>query len=190
MNKFSHRLIMLALFLVCSANLRVSAQQPPEQIDVVSLRISHNDMIDSEAKITYRNSAQSLITAYGFIGNVLPNGSYSFGTTLSTISFTNVGNVETGVFIRFRFILTAVESEPIIIRPTVARKKRYFTLGGATVLRGRLEVFDTNPNHYGLIAVDNDFELKGYYKAGLFQNFGVQRTAKLDSLMYELNQTP
>lgn len=190
MNKLSRRSAAFALFLICLAGLDASAQQP-EQIDVVSLRISHNNSVDSEAKITYRNSAQSLITIYGSVGNVVPYATPNvFGRILSTVSFINAGNVETGPTVQFRFILTAVESEPIILRPTILRRKRYFTLGGATVLRGRLEVFDRNPNVYRVVAVDDDFELKGFYKAGFFQNLGAPRTAKFDSLVYELNAAP
>ncbi len=179
---------IVLIFLVAS---NIPAQTAPERIDVVSLQVSYVNLIDPEVKIIYRNSAQSLITGYGFIADTVPyHGTYPLGTILNSNSFGNFGSVEVGTNFFFRFTLTSSESDPIVLRPTILRKKRFFILRGSTVLRGKMEIIDRRPNPDQIIAVDEDFELSGNYAAEFYQSRnGNQRTATYSSLIYALDTT-
>lgn len=169
--------------------------QQPEQIDIQSLKIVHVGF-ESEGTIIYRNSSHSLMTFRGWANYRLPfmNAVSSLPNTLTSNGFGNFSLITSssggGGDYRFQFYLTSSESTPIILRPTILRKKRVITVNGATAIAGRVEVIDQRTLPHRVIAVDNDFELKGNFQVEFTQNHAAtQRSVTYQGITYNLVQT-
>jgi len=186
--------IVLALALVVLTALTSFAQQP-EQIDIQSLKIVHGG-IQTEATISYKNSAQSLVSFTGWANYSLPytSGGIRLPNTLSSNGFANFGIVSSapggGGDYRLRFYLSSSESDPIVLRPTILRKRREIVATGTTIIRGRVEVIDQRTLPNKIIAVDNNFELTGNFRAVFTQpHGGTQRFVIYQGIIYNLVQT-
>ncbi len=191
-NKNSIVLAIIALFLICSANSTVSAQTNPEQIDVKSLRIVHYANIESFATITWLNSAQTFSSLDERTGYQLAfmNTVIYFPATLNSNGFGSSVSVGfSGSDFRARFYVTSADSSPIVLRPTILRKKEVVKISGTTDVRGRVEVVDQRTLPYRVIAVDNDVRLTGNYTAEFTQGRPrAQRSVRYQSIVYDLKQ--
>lgn len=186
------KVIFLILGLLFSAQM-IRAQ--PEVIDVQSYEI-HKKVYWTVAKFVMkaRDSSGSLVEYVG-TGNYLvsplmscnpcnlPNVFSSNGFFTEPFGVTFVAGFDTPV----QFHVTEVEAAPIVLRPTILRKKQLIVREGAVNVKGRIEVREQNT----IIAVDNDVYLTGTYSAEFKPvNNADGRKISFAIINYYLSQTP
>ena len=151
--------------------------------------------MESSATMTWLNSTQTLSSLDGWAGYNIPfiNTVIAFPATLNSNGFGSSVSISTapggGGDFRIRFYVTFADSSPIVLRPTILRKKSEIKIIGTTDVRGRVEVIDQKTLPYRIIAIDNDIRLTGNYTAEFQQSHGgTRRTARYRSIVYDLTQ--
>lgn len=150
-----------------------AAAQTPEQIEVKSLQITYRRFqTDTFFSLKTINAAKNEVEYSGV-------GSYSLGLFNCTpCNF--VATFNTNLFARpdafaFRwgfdkfvnFYLTETASAPVVLRPTISRRRKTFSVKGASKIKGRVEI----TNERGVvIAEDKNVQLDGGYTVDFFQN--------------------
>jgi len=185
--------ILAATFLV--GNFSAKAQQPV-QIDVKSLTLffqrsssdgqfSMRTVNSSQTEVIYGGRGSYSLPLFNCVPCHLPNSFSSNGfqrfLTNEQQGFAFLWGFDKLVY----FYVSEVKSDLIVLRPTIRRKPQFFTLNGATEIRGRVEIRDTN----GIVAVDNDVVLEGSYAVRfLNNNFLDGRKVEFSQINYTLNQ--
>lgn len=154
--------IILGLLFLTST---IRAQ--PEVIDVISYEI-HKKVYWTVAKfvVKARDSSGTLVEYVG-TGNYtvnplmncnpcnLPNVFSSNGFFTEPFGVKFIHGFDTPV----EFHVTSIETEPIVLRPTILRKKQLIIREGAVSVKGRIEIKSADVT----IAVDNSVDLAGTY---------------------------
>lgn len=159
---------MKAIFFILG--LLFSAQAicaQPEVIDVTSYEI-HKKVYWTVAKFVMkaRDSSGSIVEFVG-TGNYMVSPLMSCNPCNMPNVFTSNGFFTEPFGVRFiagfetpvEFHVTSIEAEPIILRPTILRKKPLIVREGAVSVKGRIEVKSAGVT----IAVDNSVDLAGTY---------------------------
>jgi hypothetical protein len=187
------KMFFLTLALLLSTQM-ISAQQP-EVIDVKTYTI-YKEFSWSSAHfvMTAENSSGSLVTYSG-------TGNYTIGSLMNcspcnmpnTFSSNGFFSESFGVSYNWafdspvQFRITSVEAEPIVLRPTILRKKRRFNVDGSVSVRGKIEIRAPGT----ILAVDNDVNLAGTYSAQFTPlNFLDGRKIQYTKINYTLNKAP
>ena len=187
------RLVFLILGLLFSAQM-ISAQQP-EVIDVKSYTIyKEANWTSAQFNMTAVNSSGSPVS-YGGTGNYVIPALMSCSPCNLPNAFNTNGFFSSGAGVSFNWafdspvqlIVTSVETEPIVLRPTISRKKQRIKTSGAVSVRGRLEI----RSPAGLLAVDNDVNLAGTYSTEFIPLISLPgRKIMYTSISYTLHQVP
>lgn len=170
----------------------ISAQQP-ETIDVKTYTIyKEANWTSAYFVLTAVNSSGETVT-YSGAGNYIayPMMSCSPCNMPNTFSSNGFFSESFGVSYNWAFdssarlYVTSVETEPIVLSPTILRKRQKITKEGAVSVRGRFEV--NVPGR--IVAFDNDVNLTGTYSATFNQvNYLPGRKIFYTGISYNLKQ--
>jgi hypothetical protein len=183
------KIVFLILGLIFSAHA-ISAQQP-ESIDVKSYTIyKEANWTDAQFTLTATNSSGATVTYSGTgnytIGSLMSCSPCNMPNTFSSNGFFSAVSFNWAFDSPVQFQIASVESAPIVLRPTVLRKKQRFNVDGAVAIRGRIEI--RTPG--GITAVDNDVNLTGNYSAEFLQNYFLDgRRVQYSKINYNLTRT-
>lgn len=171
------------------------AAQTPEAIDVQSCEINKRVHWTVAKYVMNARDASGALVEFVGTGNYtvsplmscnpcsLPSLFDSNGFFTEPFGFSFVAAFDTPV----RFYVTSVETEPIVLRPTILRKQRIINREGAVSVKGRVEVRAGDK----VIAVDDTVELRGTYAAEFAQQNALDgRKMQFAIISYYLNQAP
>lgn len=164
--------LFAALFAAFACGGFSARAQTPELVDVQSLNITfHRYDTDTFFSMKVLNGARSEIV-YGGAGSYsLPLFNCTpcnFVSTFKTNLFADPNFEFRWGFDKFvRFYLTETESAPVAVRPTIPRKRKFFSLKGSSKIKGRVEIRDERGV---VIAEDKNVQLEGGYTVDFFQN--------------------
>lgn len=192
MQKFKLFSIVVLTVAFSIGNFSVKAQQPA-QVDVKSLTLSfQRGSSGGQFSMRTMNSSQTEIIYSGRGGYALPL--FNCAPCRLPNSFSSNGFQRSGTGFQFSwgfdklvyFYVSEAESEAIDLLPTILRKPRFFSLDGATEIRGRIEVRDDTNT---VIAVDNTVILRGGYTVRFSNvNFLDKRSVEFSQIDYSLEQ--
>lgn len=182
---------LLTLIFVCGST---AFAQNPAQIDVQTLTVTmKRAWTDALFNVTASNSAQTEVL-YGGVGSFaifqlqecmpckLPNTFTSNGFQIHGFGFSFRWQSESYA----NFYVTSIESDPVVLRPTIRRKPNTFSVNGKTRIRGRLEFRNINNI---VVITDNDIVLEGSYTAKFSNNLNLDgRKVEFSEITYTLNQ--
>lgn len=184
-----------AFFLILGLLFSPTAvRAQPEVIDVKTYEI-HKKIYWTVAKfvMTARDSSGTLVEYVG-TGNYtvaplmscnscsLPNVFSSNGFFTEPFGVKFIAGFDTPV----EFHVTSIEAEPIVLRPTILRKKSLIVREGAVSVKGRIEVKSAGVT----IAVDNSVDLAGTYSAEFVPLSNADgRKIQFTIINYSLSQT-
>lgn len=185
------KIIFLALAYLLSAH--IADAQKPEIIDVQSYEINRRVHWTTAKFIMKARNSNGQIVEYIGTGNYvvspllscnpcnLPNTFSSNGFFSLPFGFRFIAGFDTPV----DFHVTDVSAEPIILHPTILRKRQLIVRKGAVTVKGRIEVWSSGM----LLAVDNSIDLSGSYSAEFVPvNNADGRKVAFSIISYTLNQ--